>query len=158
MSSDWANSRLGDTHKGCRVCGRTDVGLKKDETLRMHVRADRKGSSFLFPDGNRCPGAGYPPKGTLGRYARAVLETLRPDFPDLDGKPYVAEVIGEAIQQNAVVPSPAFEALLDDLGNWRLRGHRDIPRRVRLACYRFTESDADRAKVQRINALLDALR
>jgi hypothetical protein len=37
----------------CRVCGRTDVGLKKDGTLRMHVRPDRKGISFLHPTANR---------------------------------------------------------------------------------------------------------
>ncbi len=51
-----------DEHNGCSECGRTDVGLKKDGTLRMHVHAHLKGQSFLVPSGNRCRGAGKPPK------------------------------------------------------------------------------------------------
>lgn len=141
----------------CRGCIRRDVSLKADGTLRMHVRGDRKGSSFLFPDGNRCPGAGHPPRGVLGAYAVAVLDALRGDFPDL-GKPHTAEIIGDAIEQNRAIPSDTFECLLDSLGNWRLRQHRDVPGWVRVACYRDLESDADRAKVERINALLDDLR
>lgn len=62
-------------HGGCRVCGRTDVDLKADATLRMHVHANRKGSSFLAPTSGRCDGAGRPPKGLLGRYAESVLTT-----------------------------------------------------------------------------------
>ncbi len=146
-----------DPHGGCRVCSRTDVSLKFNGTLRMHVRADRKGSSFLFPDGNRCPGAGYPPRGVLGAYALAVLDVLRDDFPDLR-ESHVAEVIGDAITQNQVFPSNAHECLLDTLGNWRLGQHHDMPGRVRLSCCRFEESDADRAKVERINTLLDKIR
>jgi hypothetical protein len=144
-------------HSGCRGCIRRDISLKANGTLRMHVRGDRKGSSFLFPDGNRCPGAGHPPRGVLGAYAVAVLDVLRADFPDLD-EPHVAEVIGDAIEQNRVFPSNAFEGLLDSLGNWRLRQHCDILGRVRVACYRDQESDADRAKVERLNTLLDKIR
>jgi hypothetical protein len=144
-------------HKGCRVCGRTDVGLKKDGTLRMHVHAAYKGSGFLRPGGSRCDGVGHPPKGALGTYARTVVDALRPHFDDL-GKLYIAEVIGEAIQKHRTSPSNAFEALLDERGNWRLKPDGRDTGRVRLACYRFTESDADRDLVERINALLADLR
>lgn len=144
-------------HEGCRVCGRTDVTLKADSTLRMHVNAAYKGSGFLRPGGSRCDGAGEPPKGVLGAYALAVLETLHPHFADLD-KPFVSEVIGEAIQKHHTSPSNAFEALLDERGNWRLTPDGRNTGRVKLACYRFTESDADRELVERINALLAGVR
>ncbi|MFI6496869.1 hypothetical protein [Nonomuraea typhae] len=49
------------THQGCRVCGRTDVSLKKDGTLRQHVNAAYKGSGFLRPGGSHCDGTGQPP-------------------------------------------------------------------------------------------------
>jgi len=96
-------------------------------------------------------------KSSSTEYAAAVVDALRPHFPDLED-PGIAEVIAEAIRQHAVIPSPAFECLLDTFGYWRLRPHREIPGRVRLAYYRFTESDADLEKTERINALLDALR
>lgn len=148
---------MADKHKGCRVCGRTDVGLKKDGTLRQHVNAAYKGSGFLRPGGSRCDGVGHPPKGVLGTYARTVVEALRPHFEDL-GKPYVAEVIGEAIQKHHTTPSGTFEALLDERGNWRLTPDGRDTGRVRLACYRFNERDEDRALVEKVNAALAEIR
>lgn len=62
-------------HAVCRVCRRTDVQLKADQTLRMHVHADRKGSSFLLPGSGRCPGAGHPPKGVLGALIHGAAST-----------------------------------------------------------------------------------
>ncbi len=65
MVSDWAKSVTQDEHGGCSVCGRTDVTLKKDGTLRMHVRADAKGNSHAMSWtslGPRCSGSGKPPK------------------------------------------------------------------------------------------------
>ena len=41
-------------------------------------------------------------------------------FPDLN-TPTVAEIIGEAVQQQRTSPRDAFEALLDSVGNWRLK-------------------------------------
>ncbi|MFF4417062.1 hypothetical protein ACFYY8_31465 [Streptosporangium sp. NPDC001559] len=147
------------THAGCRVCSRTDVRLKVDQTLRMHVRADLKGgNSFLLPGGNRCSGASHPPKGVLGAYTKAVLDVLAPHFPDLT-TPITAEVIGEAIQQHRTTPYDTFEALLTSTGTWRLRPHQDIPGRVRLACWKEPdrETDQDRDREQAINAQLDAV-
>lgn len=145
------------THEGCRVCGRTDVSLKADGTLRMHVRADRKGSSFLFPDGNRCRGAGHPPKGVLGRYAKATIEVLRTEFLDLE-KQHIADVIGEAVQQHRAVPSNSLECLLDERGNWRLKSAGRDTGRVRLACFLYRETRGEREMVEHLNALLDNLR
>lgn len=54
-----------EKHGGCRVCGRTDVTLKADGTLRMHAHT-KGGNAWLRPGGNRCHGAGEPPKGVLG--------------------------------------------------------------------------------------------
>lgn len=142
-----------DEHGGCRVCGRTDVTLKADETLRHHVHTFAKGSSFLRAQGGRCGGSGHPPKGVVGRYARRVVANLRDHFPDLND-PVVAEVIGEAVQKHHAVPDETFEALLDSAGNWRLRPNSQIPGRVLVACYRFKESDADRTKVERLNTAL----
>lgn len=146
-----------ETHEGCRVCSRTDVTLKADGTLRMHVHANRKGSSFLFPGGNRCHGAGEPPKGVLGHYAKRVIANLLPHFPDLKN-PTVADVIGEAVQQHHTSPSDAFEAVLDSLSNWRLMPEGRDTGRVRLACYRFNESDADRERVAKVNGALAEIR
>lgn len=141
-----------EEHAGCRVCGRTDVGLKKDGTLRMHVRA-KGGNAWLRPGGNRCHGAGEPPKGVLGHYAKQVLANLLPYFSDLK-EPYVAEVIGEAVQKHHASHNDAFEAILDTSANWRLKPDGRDTGRVRLACYRFNESDSDRALEEKINAAL----
>ena len=89
------------------------------------------------------------------RYAEAVVEALRPHFADLS-EPITAEVIQEAIQRNAVKPE-LLECLLDALGNWRLKQQRDIPERVRVACYRFNETDVDREREGRLNALLNEI-
>ena len=89
------------------------------------------------------------------RYADAVIHTLRPYFVDLD-QPVVADVIRQAIQRHATAPDSVFEALLDRLGDWRLKPDGDSGR-VRLACYRFHESDTTRELTARINMLLDAL-
>jgi hypothetical protein len=146
------------THQGCRVCGRTDVQLKADGTLRMHVHAQRKGgNSFLMPSSGRCEGAGEPPKGVIGGYATRVIVNLRTQFKDLED-PVVAEVIAEAIQRHHTTPSPAFEALLDAQGNWRLKPDGHGSGRVRVACYRFHETDADRERVERLNAALLEIR
>lgn len=59
-------------HGGCPVCSRTDIGLKKDGTLRMHVHANRKGSSFLTPHSGRCDGAGKPPKPSAEQSGEAL--------------------------------------------------------------------------------------
>lgn len=146
-----------DTHQGCRVCARTDVGLKKDGTLRQHVHAAWKGSGFLRPGGSRCDGVGHPPKGMLGHYAQRVLAVLLPFFSDLK-EPYVAEVIGEAIQKHHTSHNDAFEAILDTSANWRLKPEGRDTGRVRLACYRFNERDEDRALVEKINAALAEIR
>lgn len=55
---------MSEDHSGCQVCGRRDVGLKKDGTLRQHVHADQRGSSFMAPKSGRCEGAGKLPKRT----------------------------------------------------------------------------------------------
>src|SRR5690242_10434716 len=106
-----------DKHDGCRVCDRKDVTLKADGTLRMHVRADRKGSSFLGQASNRCHGAGEPPKGVLSHYAQRVVANLLPYFDDLKD-PTVAGIIGEAVQKHHTSPSDTFEAILDGSANW----------------------------------------
>lgn len=145
-------------HKGCRVCGRTDIGLKADGTLRMHVHAARKGgNSFLMPRSGRCEGAGEPPEGVIGVYAARVVDYLFGNFPDLED-PIVAEVIGEAIQKHHTTPSPMFEALLDAQGNWRLKPDGHGSGRVRLACYRFNETPADRDRTDRLDAALAEIR
>lgn len=144
-------------HAGCRFCGRTDVGLKKDGTLRMHVRADRKGSSFLGPTSNRCHGAGHPPKGVLGHYAQRVLANLLPHFDDLKN-PVVAQVIGEAVQRHHTSPDVTFEAILDSLANWRLKPDGRDTGRVRLACYRLNERPEDQRLVESVNAALAEIR
>lgn len=146
-----------EEHEDCRVCGRTDVGLKKDGTLRMHVRPDRKGISFLHPTGNRCHGAGEPPKGVLGHYAQRVLANLLPHFADLKD-PMVADVIGEAVQRHHTSPSDTFEAILDGSANWRLKPDGRDTGRVRLACYRLNERDEDRALAEAVNAALAEIR
>jgi len=146
-----------ETHEGCRVCGRTDVDLKKDGTLRMHVRPERKGSAFrFFPSGNRCDGAGHPPKGVLGHYAQRVIANLLPYFPDLKD-PITAEVIGEAIQNHHARGNAALECRIDSFGNWRLKPHAHDLNQVRLACYRLFESDADRERVAKVNAALSEI-
>jgi hypothetical protein len=144
-------------HKGCRVCGRTDVTLKANNTLRMHVHANRKGSSLLGPTSGRCDGANHPPKGALGTYAKRVIEFLRMHFADLNDA-NVADVIGEAVQKHRTSPDPAFEALLDARGNWRLMPDGRDTGRVRVACYRFHESDADREFEKLLNATLAEIR
>ncbi|MFI7125956.1 hypothetical protein ACIBQ1_09700 [Nonomuraea sp. NPDC050153] len=148
---------MSDEHQGCRVCERTDVGLKKDGTLRQHVHAAYKGSGFLRPGGSRCDGVGHPPKGVLGHYARRVIANLLPFFSDLK-EPYVAEVIGEAVQKHHTSPNEAFEAILDTSANWRLKSDGRDTGRVKLACYRFNESDADRTLTEKINAALAEIR
>lgn len=92
---------------------------------------------------------------TAIRYADDVIRTLRPYFVDLE-QPVVADVIRQAIQRHAAAPGPVFEALLDAPGNWRLQPEGDDGR-VRLACYRFNETDTTRELTTRINMLLDAL-
>lgn len=144
---------MANEHEGCRVCGRTDVGLKKDGTLRMHVRPDRKGSSFLGPASNRCHGAGEPPKGVLGHYAQRVMANLLPFFSDLKDA-YVYEVIGEAIQKHHTSPYDAFEAILDTSANWRLKPDGRGTGRVELTCMRRNERPEDRALVETVNAAL----
>lgn len=62
MASDWAASKMPAEHGGCQACGRTDVTLKKDGTLRHHVHEDAKGSAHVSPYGSRCEGSGKPPK------------------------------------------------------------------------------------------------
>lgn len=47
---------------GCQVCGRKDVTLKKDGTVRHHAPTSSRGSSFLSERQYRCDGAGKPPK------------------------------------------------------------------------------------------------
>ncbi|MFF0864193.1 hypothetical protein ACFYUV_20710 [Nonomuraea sp. NPDC003560] len=145
-----------EEHKGCRVCGRVDVGLKKDGTLRMHVRADRKGSSFLGPTSNRCHGAGEPPKGVLGHYAQRVVANLLPHFDDLKD-PVVAAVIGEAVQRHHTSPDETFEAILDGSANWRLKPDGRDTGRVRLSCYRLYERDEDSALEKQVNAALSEI-
>ncbi|GHE41955.1 hypothetical protein GCM10017673_50180 [Streptosporangium violaceochromogenes] len=144
------------THAGCRVCRRTDVQLKGDQTLRVHVRPDSKGSPFLLP--GRCPGAGHPPRGVLGAYAQAVLKVLAPHFPDL-ANPITAGAVGEAVQQHRAAPGVTFGLVLDASGDWRLRARRDIRGHVRCAYWgapeQITEQDCE--LVEAINAELDAL-
>ncbi|TYB69697.1 hypothetical protein FXF51_05920 [Nonomuraea sp. PA05] len=146
-----------EKHQGCRACDRTDVSLKADGTLRMHVRS-KGGNAWLAPGGNRCHGAGEPPKGVLGHYAKQVIATLLPYFSDLK-KPYVAEVIGEAVQKHHASPSETFEAILDGgSANWRLKPDGRNTGRVRLACYRLNERPEDLALEERVNAALAEIR
>ncbi len=92
------------------------------------------------------------------RYALAVVAVLAEDFPDLRVD-VTAEVIGEAIANYRVAPSDMFECLLTSSGTWRLRGHREVPGRVRVACWKPADrrSDADRERERAVNARLDAL-
>ncbi len=62
MADDWARSTPADLHGGCQTCGRTDVSLKKDGTLRHHAGQSGRGSSFLSEREYRCKGSGKPPK------------------------------------------------------------------------------------------------
>lgn len=142
-----------ETHQGCQVCGRADIGLKRDGTLRHHVDAAHKGSGFLLPGGSRCRGTGHPPQGEVGPYAKQALAVLRLYFSDFK-EPYVEEVIGKAIQRHHVSPDGAFEAILDEAANWRLKPDGRDTGRVRLACCRMNERDEDRQLVERVNAAL----
>lgn len=149
---------MSDEHGGCRVCGRTDVRLKKDGTLRQHVHAAYKGSGFLRPGGSRCDGVGEPPKGVLGHYAQRVVANLLPHFDDLKD-PVVADVIGEAVQRHHTSPNDAFEAILDSpSANWRLKPDGRDTGRVRLACYRLNERAEDRKLEESVNAALAEIR
>ena len=144
---------MANEHEGCRVCGRTDVGLKRDGTLRQHVHAAYKGSGFLRPGGSRCDGVGHPPKGVLGHYAKQVIAFLRMHFADLNDAT-VANVIGEAIQRHHTSPYDAFEAILDTSANWRLKPDGRDTGRVKLTCMRRNEGPEDRALVETVNAAL----
>jgi hypothetical protein len=144
-------------HQGCRVCDRTDVGLKKDGTLRQHVHAAYKGSGFLRPGGSRCDGVSHPPKGVLGHYAKRVVANLLPHFDDLKD-PVVAGLIGEAVQRHHTSPDAMFEAILDGAANWKLKPGGRGTGRVRLACYRLNESDDDRQLAETVNAALAEIR
>lgn len=59
MASDWARSAAQDEHGGCSVCGRTDVSLKKNGTLRAHVHGDHRGMQVFV---GQCKGSGQPPQ------------------------------------------------------------------------------------------------
>jgi hypothetical protein len=141
-------------HGGCRACGRTDVQLKKNDTLREHVHAKTKSSSFLWTRSRSCEGSWHPPKDVLGLYAKNVVEVLRREFKDLED-PLVAEVVGDAVQQQQVTPSQAFEVILDaSMANWRLKWNGEALSRIRLACYKFNPSPGDHERAQKITELL----
>lgn len=85
---------------GCQVCGRKDVTLKKDGTVRHHAPASSQGSSFLSDRQYRCGGSGKLPK----RIQYGVR--FKPDGP----------VFAEASREKA-------EALRDEKGRGVLVAH-----------------------------------
>lgn len=91
-------------------------------------------------------------------YAAAVVEVLATDFPELADET-TAAMARNAIARHATAPADPFEVIIDSptLANWRLRPHRERPKRVRIACYRFELSAEDLAKEQRINATLERI-
>lgn len=144
-------------HLGCRVCLRRDVSLKKDETLRQHVRAELKGKSFLIPSGNRCSGTGHPPKGVVTAYTRAVVKMLSEEFTNLQD-PMLTNILSESIQQQQADPRPTYEFLLDARGDWRLLRDGDVPGAVQVYCFRAEyETDRDRTRVELLSHLMNKL-
>lgn len=90
-------------------------------------------------------------------YASAVLDVLAGDFPDLRD-PHVAALVRKRVYLNARVPGH-LEVILDDPGraNWRLVGAAADRRRVHLGCWKLNRTNADRERLDRLNAALDAL-
>ncbi len=87
-------------------------------------------------------------------YAQAVIETLRPHFPDLEN-PGIAKVIGEAIRKHRETPSDEIACILDANGMWRLYAH-PTPGQVELVCMRAQSPEANERE-RDLNGLLDAL-
>lgn len=89
------------------------------------------------------------------QYAEAVMRVLVGSFPELEfGTDRY--VVANAVMKQATDPSDMFEVIVDrpSSANWRLKSDREHADRVRMSCYRFTPSDADRAREDRINAAL----
>ncbi|QXV57369.1 hypothetical protein [Amycolatopsis sp. TNS106] len=94
-------------------------------------------------------------------YAASVVELLEQvgGFTDLSN-PSIAEVVRNAVARYAADPTAEFECIVDNpgLANWRLRPGRNEPGRVRLACYRYQETQADVERVRRVDAALEQIR
>lgn len=89
-------------------------------------------------------------------YAERVVELLAPRFPDLEEE-IVARLAVEHITRHALDPQPTFEFLLTGSGTARLKPHRDLPGRLRLADYGFCPSPERTAEFDALNDRLDGL-
>jgi hypothetical protein len=92
-------------------------------------------------------------------YARAVVEALRPYFPDME-IPCIADATRSDVERQASVPQPTFERHLDTLADWRLHPHPNVPGRVRVSSF-WVRQGRDATAVQQradtLNALLDEI-
>jgi hypothetical protein len=94
----------------------------------------------------------------MADYAAAVVELLRPHFPDL-ADPVVAGLAEDAIRRHREAPQDPFEFIVDNpvSAKWRLKAYGRDRRRVLLACYRVHPSEADAALSWAVNEALQAL-
>ncbi|MGP4027338.1 hypothetical protein [Actinomadura sp. 3N407] len=93
------------------------------------------------------------------QYADTVVEILSGEFADLAADPAVARVLHRKIAEYVAGPAAGFEWIVDwpSVANWRLKPDQERPGRLRLACYKQTPSDTDRALEEKVNARLATL-
>ena len=91
------------------------------------------------------------------RYASDVIAVLLDDFPDLRD-PAIAGMVRNAVLRNARTQS-GLEIIVDDprRANWKLVAAARDRSRVRLGCWRVNLTDADRERLERLNAALDVI-
>lgn len=92
------------------------------------------------------------------RYATAVVEVLRPNFPDL-ADPDVAGIAVDAIKRQVLNPRDSFEFIVDDpwRANWRLKSIPADRRCVRLANFHVERCGTDSEFESEVNEALRAL-
>jgi hypothetical protein len=91
-------------------------------------------------------------------YADAVIGALAADFPDLNDH-MIAGIVRSHICTYLRMPQGHLEVIIDNPINarWRIVGYRDKPGRVRLGCWHHNPSSEVRARLDRLNAALDAI-
>jgi hypothetical protein len=89
-------------------------------------------------------------------YAAAVVAVLASEFPAV-AEEDTAGLVRNAVAAHRTSPVDSFEFIVDSptLSNWRLKPHRSVVGRVRLACYRMEPTPADNEREHRINTALD---
>lgn len=80
------------------------------------------------------------------------------EFTDL-ADPTTARIVRESVARHRLAPDAVWECIIDNpaAANWRLRPHPQDPSRVRLACFRFTPTDGDQAREQRVSDALSRI-